>query len=177
MHLRTIASMCRCSRRMRPNAVPKITTVPAMLPRIGCCLYQSGRATRNPTSGAAVASIAIQYQLNPFTSLAGVVRPLGVRPELRGIEVDFAQVAGRVALGLVVEVLRRGVAALAAGRDRAGAHAVRAELDDGDEAVAAGAVHPLRPRIGPRAERRERSPGRRREADRDARLAVVERLD
>src|SRR5262249_37647102 len=155
MHLRTIASIWTCSRRMRPNAVPKITTVPAMLPRIGCSLYHSGRAARNPTLGATDASIAIQYQLNPFTFfsrgasppgpllqarcarslLAGMVRALGVPLELIGIEEHLAEVAGRIALGLIGEVLRRGGAALAARGHGARVDRIRSELDDRDEAV------------------------------------------
>src|SRR5690606_15378184 len=53
---------------------------------------------------------------------AGVVDALDVAVELLRPEVDLAQVAGAVALGLVVEVGRAGVAAGAAGGDRAGAH-------------------------------------------------------
>jgi hypothetical protein len=49
------------------------------------------------------------------------------------------------------------MAAFAAGGDGAGADFV-AELDDGDEAVAAGAVPLLRSGIGLRAEGGERSP-------------------
>src|SRR4051794_1012215 len=101
-----------------------------------------------------------------------MVSAFRVALQLIEIKVDVAQVAGRVALRLIVEVLRRRIAAFAAGRDRARAHAVLAELDDGDEAVAAGAIHALRAGVGPRAERGQRAPGRRREADRDAWLAV-----
>ena len=72
--------------------------------------------------------------------LPGIVGPLGVPLELLRVEVDLAQVAGGVALGLIVEVLRGDVAAQAAGGDGAGAHAVLAELDGGHEAVAARAV-------------------------------------
>src|SRR2546423_344840 len=96
--------------------------------------------------------------------------------ELVGIEVDLAKVARGVALRLVVEMLRRRITAFAAGGHRAGVDAVLAELDDGDEAVAARAVHPLGPRIRPRAERGERTPSSRREHHRNARLAVVELL-
>src|SRR4029450_4784742 len=46
---------------------------------------------------------------------SGAVGPLGVSLQLVGIEVHLAQVAGGVPLGLIVEVLRRRVAALAAG--------------------------------------------------------------
>src|SRR6185312_166438 len=92
------------------------------------------------------------------------------RPEVHG-----AQVAGGVALGLVVEVGRVGVAAFAAGGDRAGMH-FRAELDCRDEAVAAGAVIALRARPAMRAERSQRAPARGGERHRDAWLAVVELL-
>ena len=68
-----------------------------------------------------------------------------------------------------------GIAALAAGGDRLGPHLI-AELDDRDEAVAARAVHLLRAWIGARAERRQRAPARRGEADRNARRRVVEWL-
>src|SRR5262245_7344381 len=110
-------------------------------------------------------------------SLSGMVSPFRVAFQLVGIEVDLAQVARRVAFGLIVEMLRRRIAALPACGHRAGAHAVGAELDDGNEAVAARAVHPLRARIGARAERRQRTPRRRRKSHRNARLTVVELLD
>src|SRR4051812_43120458 len=90
--------------------------------------------------------------------LARVVGALRVALQLVRIEVHVAQVAGRVAFRLIVEVLRRRVAALAAGADGARLHAV-AELHDRDEAVAAGAVHLLRPGIGARTKGGERSPG------------------
>src|SRR5690606_1920508 len=90
---------------------------------------------------------------------AGVVDALDVALELVRPEVDLAQVAGAVALGLVVEMGRIGVAAGAAGGDRAGAHPL-AELDHGDEAVVAGAVVTLGPRVTARAERRQRAPAR-----------------
>src|SRR3546814_796287 len=77
-------------------------------------------------------------------------------------EVHRAQVAGAVALGLVVEVRRGGIAALAACGDGAGADLV-AELDRRDEAVAAGAVVALRARPAMRAERRQRAPAPRSE--------------
>jgi hypothetical protein len=85
-----------------------------------------------------------------------MVRGMGVALEQRGMEVDLAQVAAGVARGLFVEVRRVEMAALAAGGDGHRSHAL-AELDDSDEAVAVRAVHPLRPRVGPRAERGERA--------------------
>src|SRR5262245_27881913 len=109
-------------------------------------------------------------------SAPGVIFALDVALQLLAVEIHLAQIAGRVARGLIAEVRRLGIAALAAGRDRPRAHPV-AELDDGHEAVAARAVHLVRPRIRARAEGRQRSPPRRREADREARAGVVEGLD
>src|SRR5579883_2685766 len=80
-----------------------------------------------------------------------MVFALGVPLQLLAVEVDLAQVAGGVALGLVVEVLRLGMAAFAAAGDGAGAHA-RAEFDYRNEAVAAGPVPFLRAGVRPRAE-------------------------
>src|SRR4029079_667713 len=91
------------------------------------------------------------------------------------VEPDVTQIPGRVALGLIAEMLRLRVAALAARGNRPGTYTV-AELDDGDEAVTGGAVHLLGP-VGARTEGGERAPPRRGEADRNARLAIVERLD
>src|SRR5713226_7052999 len=96
--------------------------------------------------------------------------------ELGAIEVHVAQITRAVAPGLIVEVRRRGIAALAAGADGLRLHPI-AELDDRHEAVAAAAVHLFRARIRARAERGERSPPRRREADRYAGRRVAERLD
>ena len=99
-----------------------------------------------------------QQDRRPFHELVPrMILALGVPFELRAVEVDLAQVAGRVALGLVVEVRRRGIAALAAGRDGPGAHLV-AELDHRDEAVAAGAVPLLRARIRRARRTRRASP-------------------
>src|SRR3569623_2551748 len=50
------------------------------------------------------------------------------------------------------------------------------ELDDGGEAVAAGAVIAFRARPAMRAERCQRAPARRHERHRDTRLGVIERL-
>src|SRR5665213_1588576 len=76
-----------------------------------------------------------------------MVGSLGVAFELIGVEVDFAKIAGGVAGGFVVEVGRVGMAAFAAGGDGAGVDA-GAELDDGNEAVAAGAIPLLRVGVG-----------------------------
>src|SRR5690348_11190536 len=100
---------------------------------------------------------------------------LGMALELTRPEVHLAQVAGGVALGLVVEVRRCRMPALAAGGDRPGAD-LGTELHDRDETVAAGAVVApgARPAVG--TERGQRAPARGGEGHRDARLAVVERL-
>src|SRR5687768_10185905 len=92
------------------------------------------------------------------------------------MEIDLAQVAARIALGLVVEVGRARISALASCRDRPRPYPI-AELDDGDKAVAAGPVPAARAGIGSRAERGERSPAGRDERNRQARRRVRERLD
>jgi hypothetical protein len=70
---------------------------------------------------------------------------------------DLLELALDVALRLVVEVRRRGVAALSASEQAHGAY-TRAELDHGDEAVAAGAEDALGRLLGARAEGGERAP-------------------
>src|SRR5205809_663362 len=96
--------------------------------------------------------------------------------ELFPVEVDLAKVAVRVALGLVPEVLRTGVAAFSPRGHRSRAHTVFPELDHGDEAVPAGAVPFLRARVGLRGEAGEASDQAACKRDRKARLGVVERL-
>src|SRR5688572_29185540 len=81
-------------------------------------------------------------------SLAGVIFAFDMSGELVAMEIHVTQRPARIARGLVVEVGRIGVAALAAGRDRFRAYAL-AELDGGDEAVAARAVVLLRVTEGP----------------------------
>src|SRR5664279_6322218 len=110
------------------------------------------------------------------TSAPGMVLPLRMSLELRAVEVDLAQFARAVPLGLIVEVRGCRIAALSACRHGPGPHAV-AELHHGDEAVAAGAIPLLRARVRARRERGQRSPLRGGEADGDARSRVVERLD
>src|SRR5947209_20625696 len=105
-----------------------------------------------------------------------MVLALDVALQLGTIEVHVSQIARAVSRGLIVEVRRRRIAALAAGRDRPGPHAI-AEFDDGDEAVPAGAVHLLRAFVRARAERRERTPPRGGETDGNTRSGVAERLD
>src|SRR6266566_4632117 len=105
-----------------------------------------------------------------------VVFALGVTYQLRAIEVHRPQITGGVSPRLVVEVWVAGMAALAAGGDRPGAYAVP-EFDNGHEAVAARPVPALRPRVGTRAEGRQRAPSRRRERHGDARPRVGKRLD
>src|SRR5450759_2544383 len=104
-----------------------------------------------------------------------MILPLRVSFELIAVEVDLAQISRAVPPGLIVEVRGRRIAALPASRHGPGPHAF-AELHHGDEAVAAGAVPLLGPRVGARSERGQRSPLRRGEADGNARSRVVERL-
>jgi peptidoglycan/LPS O-acetylase OafA/YrhL len=75
----------------------------------------------------------------PFISTSGMVRPLGVPLELGGVVVDLPQISSGVSGGLVVEMLRGRVSGLAASRHSSRSHG-RSELDDRDEAVAAGSV-------------------------------------
>src|SRR5438270_11705573 len=88
--------------------------------------------------------------------------------DLRGIEIDFAQIARCITLRCVVEVRRCGIAALPAGGDRPRVDPVWTEFDHGDEAVAVGAVPPLGPRLLGCAERGERAPAVGCEPDGDA---------
>src|ERR1700690_4167305 len=105
-----------------------------------------------------------------------MVFPLRVSLKLFAVEVDLAQLPGAIALGLIVEVRGSRMAALASGRHGPSAHAL-AELDHGDEAVAAGAIPLFGARVGARGERGQGSPLPGREADGNARPRVVERLD
>src|ERR1035437_9462215 len=86
-----------------------------------------------------------------------MILPLRVSLELIAVKVDLAQFSRAVPLGLIVEVRGRRIAALSACRHGPGPHAV-AELDHGDEAVAAGAIPLLRARVRARRERGQRSP-------------------
>src|SRR5687768_3796956 len=76
--------------------------------------------------------------------------------EFIGMEIDLPRPAGGVAHRLVDEMERRRIAALPADLDRVGPDS-RPELDQGDEAVAAGAVPALAAIPGRRSERRERA--------------------
>src|SRR5213082_2493450 len=102
-----------------------------------------------------------------------MVLPLGVPLELRAVEVDLPQVAGAVPPGLIVEMRRFRMAALAPGCDCLGAHGL-AELDHGDEAIATRAVPHLRARVGTCSERGQRSPLRGGEAHGNAGARVAE---
>src|SRR5262245_40958911 len=104
-----------------------------------------------------------------------MVFPLDVPFQLVAIEIDVAQIAGAVAHCLIVEMRRPRIAALSARGDGLRAHAI-AELDDGDEAVAGGPVDLFGSPVAAGAERRERSPARRSEADRNARPRIAERM-
>src|SRR5438445_348012 len=58
------------SRRISASAAPKITALPAMLPRIGCPFSQHGQAIPSATIGGTVASSAIQNPLSSVTETA-----------------------------------------------------------------------------------------------------------
>src|ERR1035437_6792867 len=104
-----------------------------------------------------------------------MILPLRMSLELIPIKVDLPQFARAIPLRLIVKVRRPSVPALPAGRYRLGPHAV-AELHHRHEAVAAGAIPLLRPRVRARSERRQRSKLRRGEADGNAGPRIVERL-
>src|SRR5436309_835646 len=104
-----------------------------------------------------------------------MILPFGVPLHLRAVKVDFPQVAGAVSLGLIVEVTGTGMAALATGCHRLGPH-LFTEFHDGNKAVAACTIPFLCPWVGSRSKGGERTPNRRRKADRKTRLSIVERL-
>src|SRR5215468_4053261 len=110
-------------------------------------LRNTRRLTRTPNATCHI----------PDLLLPRMVLPLDVLLHVSAVEPDVAQVAARVALCLVAEVLRFRITALASSGHGPGAHAI-AELDDRHEAVAGGAVHLLRAAVGTRAERGQRSP-------------------
>ena len=88
-----------------------------------------------------------------------MVLALDVALQLRTVEVHVSQIARAVPRRLVVEVRRRRIATLAAGRNGPGSHAI-AEFDDGHETVPARAVHLLGPFVRARTKRCERAPAR-----------------
>src|SRR5580704_15278175 len=98
-----------------------------------------------------------------------MVFSLGMALEVGAIEIDLSQVASAVALGLIVKVRRRGMAALTAGGNGSRPHAI-AKLDHGDEAVSAGAIPFRGSWVRARPEGCQRSPRGGRETDRNARL-------
>src|SRR5271157_2303641 len=85
------------------------------------------------------------------SSVSGMVLPLGMPLELRGVEVDLAQVAGGVTRGFIVEVCGGRMAANSRGSHGLGVNG-RAELDNGHKAVPAGAIPLLGPRVAARRE-------------------------
>src|SRR3990167_6655352 len=95
--------------------------------------------------------------------------------QLLGVEIDLAQPARRITLGLVVEVRTIRVSALASRADGHRPHP-GPELHGRHEAVAAGPVVPLGPWVALRPERGQRAPLRRSEGDGDRRSVVAERL-
>src|SRR5262249_43671881 len=140
-----------------------------------CCQSRNvssrvGPAARRAVSAGAVthAATVVRNVRRLMCLLSRVILPLDVLLDVGAVEPDVAQIAGRVSLSLIAKVLGLRVAAPAPGGDRPGADAV-AELDDGDEAVAGGAVHFLCAAERARAERGERSPAGGRERHRNAR--------
>src|SRR5438270_7444277 len=95
--------------------------------------------------------------------------------DLRGIEIDFAQVARCITQRFVVEVRRIRMTAFAARGDRSRADPLWTKLHDRDKAIAAGAVPALRPRLLRRREGRKRAPRAVGEANRDAGKSIAER--
>src|SRR6267378_6623900 len=93
--------------------------------------------------------------------------------ELRAVEVDLPQVSGGVPAGLVAEVRRAGIPALASGGDGLRTHAV-GELDHGHETVTGGAVPFPGVWVRLRRESCQRSPDAGCEADGHAGLRIVE---
>jgi hypothetical protein len=84
-------------------------------------------------------------------SASGMILPLGVPLELRAVIVHIPQRTRAVPVSLVVEVLGRRVAVLAASCHCLGLHSL-AELHHCDKAVAAGTIPLLRVRVGARPE-------------------------
>src|SRR3954471_4342454 len=105
-----------------------------------------------------------------------MVLPLDMVLDVRAVEVDVPQIPRTVPFRLIVEVRRRGVAALAACGDGLRAHFF-SKLDHGNEAVPARPVPILCAGVGARSERRKRSPDGRGEAHGNARPLILERLD
>src|SRR5216684_2727774 len=99
--------------------------------------------------------------------IPGMVLSLSVTFELRGIKINFPEIACAVSFRLVIEVRRRWIAALSAGSHCSCPHSVT-ELDDRYKAVAARAVNLLRPFVRARAKRRQRAPNSRGEANGNA---------
>src|SRR5262249_42307371 len=92
--------------------------------------------------------------------------------ELIGIEIDLAQIASGIALGLVEKMMRGRVAARATGADGP-ALDLRAKLHGRNETVALGAVVTLRSGVALCTERSERAPLGGGEGDRDAGLGIT----
>src|SRR5260370_34570205 len=81
-----------------------------------------------------------------------------------------------VSVGFIVEVWRRGIPALTSSGYGPGVHLLT-KFDDGSKAVSACSIPLFCTRVRPSAERRQRTPHRRSETDRNAQSRVVERLD
>jgi len=85
-----------------------------------------------------------------FRLLSGLIGSRRVSGELRRVEIHLAKAAGRITLGLVVEMFRLRIAAFAAGGYRFCADRL-AEFDDGDEAVSVAAIDLFRARVAARS--------------------------
>ncbi len=108
--------------------------------------------------------------------LTRFIFPLGVAFELGGVKIDLAEIAGRITLGLVVEVFGRGVAAFASGGYCFGSDGF-AKLDHRDKAIATDAIDLFGAFIGIYAEGGKRTPQGGRESDWDTRPGVGERVN
>src|SRR5262249_29207743 len=116
----------------------------------------------------------IRVQLWPVL-FPRLICPLGMALQLVRIEIDFSQITGAVSLCLIVEMLRRGIAAFTARGHRFRSNCL-SKLDYRDETVAAGAVYFLRDLVLPRPKAGQRPPKCRSETDWYARSVIVERM-
>src|SRR5206468_1410070 len=145
--------------------MPSSQLVSGLWPSKGRSTMQASRAAKNVEAicrfrlrrslrldDRIVLALLLAMRCGEGESLAGMVLPVDVVLEVGTVEVDVAQIAGTVPFGLIVEVRRRRIAALATGGDSLCAYFF-SELDHGDEAVAAGAVPFLCPWVGARSER------------------------
>src|SRR5271168_3171589 len=104
-----------------------------------------------------------------------MIRPLRMPLQLLGIEVNLAQTPTCIPRGLIVEVRRLWIAALAASSHRPRPDLIP-KLHHRNKAVPAGAIPLLGSGVLPRAKRSQRSPQRRNKRNRNARACVVKGL-